>query len=158
MNPSCELTDSKREKLRTYRKYKLCQEKPKPKIVKTSSNSFKIGKITHNTNYYSSGLNILTIRAPNNYGIFFSRYIKSMEEIVICEEERKKNKDYWLATFGVNSPEWIENFGENFLQTEEDYAFSEEEEEEEEEWNFGEDSKYEVNEYGSNLHEKLKKK
>ena len=70
-----------------------------------------------------------------------------MEEIVICEEERKKNKDYWVATFGVNSPEWIENFGENFLQTEE-----------EEEWNFGEDSKYEVNEYESNLHEKLKKK
>ena len=109
MKPSRELTDSERKKLWTYRKYKLCQEKPKPKIVKTSSNSFKIGKITHNTNYYSSGLNIVTIRAPNNYGIFFSRCVKSMEEIIICEEERKKNKEHSFATFGVNSAEWIED-------------------------------------------------
>ena len=135
MNSSRELTDEECARLQNYRRYKEDAKKEikQKKIIKTSTNCFKNGKIIHNTNYYSSGLNIVTIRAPNGHGIFFSRDIKSMEEIMICESERKHNKNVWIATFGVNSAEWKKIFeGENQC------TVREEEEEEEEEWNFGE--------------------
>ena len=117
------------------------RKKSNKKIVKTSSNSFKIGKISHRTNYYSSGLNVVAVRAPNGYRVFFSREIKSMEEVALCEIGKQKNKTAWLATFGVNTSEWRTIFGEDKPcdeEEEEDWNFGESDTTKEE-WNFGEE-------------------
>ena len=90
--------------------------------IKDSSTIFKIGRISVKIDRYSTGLEILSARAPNKQAIFLSRQIQSFEEILICEETKKKNKELWEKSFERND----------------EYNFTSPEESEEEEWTFGE--------------------
>ena len=103
------VSNEERERLKNFRQKKL---KPKPlpplspspylaqPINATHSGEnkrkrnilFFVGGINHETIFYSSGLNVVTITAPHGYGIYYSRKVMSMEEIVLCEEIKKIKK------------------------------------------------------------------
>ena len=89
---------------------------------KTTSTTFKVGKATIQIERYSSGFEVVAVRAPNKSGVFMSRDVKSFEEIVIYEQTKEKNKLLWNKSFGRD-----DEF--NFSSPEE----SEEEEDEEDE-------------------------
>ena len=110
------ISDEERERFKSFRQKKL---KPKPlpplspsplpslpvsrpeeenRIKEKETYSFFVGEINHETIYYLNGLNIVTITAPNGYGVYFSRKVMSMDEIVLCEEI-KKIKKRWEKCF-----------------------------------------------------------
>ena len=85
------VSNEERERLKNFRQKKLKALKPKPlpplspsplvsrpvsrpeeenRIKEKETYSFFVGEINHETVYYSSGLNIVTITAPNTAYIF----------------------------------------------------------------------------------------
>ena len=97
---SRKITNQERERIKSFGQFQLRKEKEeKKKLTEACTTCFFVDKIKiSTTSYKNTDLHLVTVIAPNGYGVYLSRKVKSMDEIKLCEEQKVKAKAKWQQT------------------------------------------------------------